>query len=143
MKTTLIAVLAALVLAFGAVAADDQKAETAKKAQPQAPQAPQPGPGMVVTKDPDTGQLRAPTAEEFQALTQKGNRLLRTTAPQIISGPGKAVGLKLDATMDVYSVVTKGSDGKLVMDCVTGEKAANDAVTKGARTSSKEGSDEK
>ena len=80
MKTTLIAVLAALVLAFGAVAADDQKAETAKKAQPQAPQTAQPAPGMVVTKDPDTGQLRAPTAEEFQAggdqeRTPTGSRL--------------------------------------------------------------------
>ena len=44
-------------------------------------------------------------------------------------GAGGAVGVKLGADSLSYVVVTRTPGGKLSMDCVTGEKAAEKAVS--------------
>jgi hypothetical protein len=42
----------------------------------------------------------------------------------MIQGPGGAVGAMLGEDSLTYMVVTAAPDGKLAMDCVTGDKAA-------------------
>jgi hypothetical protein len=92
---------------------------------------------MVVFVDPVTGQIRQPDAAEIGALTGVGSSNARTAltaptpAPNMISGPGGAVGVRLGDDSLSYMVVTRTPDGKLAEDCVTGEKAASAVVSKG------------
>ena len=57
-------------------------------------------------------------------------------------GPGAAVGVVLDSRFDSFMVVTKAPDGKLTMDCVTGRKQADEAVSGGAKTAKEPGGKE-
>lgn len=132
MKWNLLGISAALAITLCAADGNKSKQAAAAKApvRQQKPQAS--GSGMVVAKDPD-GALRAPTAAESRALTNRvvtfGVASSSQTSQTIDRGPGAGLMLVLDpATTNVYSVVTKGPDGKLKMECVTGEKAANKAV---------------
>ena len=116
--------------------------------------------GITVVKDAATGQLRAPTAEEAQQLQAIGvqqraaaaaaaaNRsgLARGAAPAAakvapgttIRHPNGAVELTVDPESLSYSVMTKDADGKLVLQCVTGATAADNAISTPATTQSKE-----
>jgi hypothetical protein len=91
---------------------------------------------MVVSKDPD-GALRVPTAAERQALSDAAANTFSTsivTAPSapVDLGAGKGTMLTLNPEeSSVFSVVTKGPDGKLKMTEVTGKKAATAIVTAG------------
>lgn len=127
MKTNWMAGLTALGLAV-CLAEEPKKAADSKPVK-QGGQA-----GMVIVKTPDGG-LRAPTAEEYQVLTGQGGANLRSTAApqQEVLGGGKGVRLALDpAVTEVFSVVTKGPDGKLVMQEAVGAKAAERLVKAGA-----------
>lgn len=88
--------------------------------------------GMIVVIDPVTKQIRQPDAAEINALTggKKAAAAQIVQPLRMIQGPGPyGVGLTLDDSSMVYMVVTKTIDGKLVSDCVTGEKAAVAKVT--------------
>ncbi len=88
--------------------------------------------GAVVFIDPVTHQIRQPDPSEIGALTQPPANTVTSSqaaAPVMIYGPGAAVGVKLDDSTMSYMVVTKKDDGKLDMDCVTGDKAAADALS--------------
>ena len=88
--------------------------------------------GMVVVRDAQSGQLRAPTAAESQAL--------RAAAPPntaMTAAPAAAISLKrsngtrgvrLGESAMVYDVVTRGADGKLSSECVQGAAAAEKAL---------------
>ena len=96
----------------------------AKKSQPASS-------SLIVVRDAD-GALRAPTAAESLALTGAVQASGTSARQTIDQGPGKGLMLVLDpAAANVYSVVTKRPDGKLNMECVSGEKAANKAVLTG------------
>ena len=91
------------------------------------------GGGMVVVVDPATGQIREATAAEIGAAgaSSPSPSSAQTSVNQIVPiapvgqpGPGGSVILTLDGSSDTYSVMTKGPDGKLSMECVTGETAA-------------------
>lgn len=86
--------------------------------------------GMVVVRDQQTGELRAPNAAEATALLGKQG-LQRQAAPQRVEsiGPGGSRKVQLGKSAMVYSVVTRDSDGKLAEQCVSGEQAAHDAMT--------------
>ncbi|BDC48490.1 hypothetical protein F183_A08060 [Bryobacterales bacterium F-183] len=105
--------------------------------------------GMVVVKDPVTGALRAPTAEEYQALTNGGTvsgGTSRTSGPQTavkgggavaeaavgtqVLHPDGTVSVRLDDSHAVFAVATRTPDGKIVLGEVTGIQAANAAVSK-------------
>lgn len=94
------------------------------------------GQGMVVARDPESGQLRAPTAAEFRSLQQKGAQQnlqgssARSVAsrPAIVVGPGGRRSVRLGESHLVYSVVSRDSTGKLVEQCVDGADAAEQAV---------------
>jgi hypothetical protein len=85
--------------------------------------------GMVVVRDKQTGELRAPNAAEAAALSgQQG--VQRKAAPRVESvGPGGSRKVQLGKSALVYSVVTRDGDGKLAEQCVSGEQAAHDAMT--------------
>jgi hypothetical protein len=96
--------------------------------------------GMRVVRDATTGELRAPTADEFKALqaqealsrtsakSQPVGMLTKSTAPQMQHMKNGGTKLELlDDTM-VYSVVQRAADGSLNMQCVTGADAANKSV---------------
>lgn len=96
------------------------------------------GGGMVVVIDPATGQVREATAAEIGAAgasspspssAQASANQFAPVAPVGQPGPGGSVVLSLDGSNDTFSVMTKGADGKLSMECVTGEPAAAKRLT--------------
>ncbi len=97
--------------------------------------------GMVVVRDAQTGELRAPTAAESRALApQRPSASLQAqpTAPALVTHPGGARQVRLGERGLVYSVATRGADGKLSEQCVQGAHAAEQAVHAPAVTPRKE-----
>jgi hypothetical protein len=87
--------------------------------------------GMVVVRDPQTGKMRAPTAEELKELRAKapataGMAAPRTPAP--VSRRDGSRGVRLGEKSMVYEVVTRGPDGKLTSECVQGEAGSGPAT---------------
>jgi hypothetical protein len=101
--------LAALGMSGGAMAADEK--------------------GMVVVRDAETGQLRAPTAAEYKALvpqTIRSSSLAagNTKTAQVVT---RADGTRVAsaASKVMYSVVTKNADGTLSEACAADEHVAH------------------
>jgi hypothetical protein len=87
--------------------------------------------GMIVVRDAQTGQLRAPTAAESRALTPAPSASAAMTAPArptMVTHPGGSKQVKLGERSLVYSVVTRDADGKLHDQCVQGAAAADKAL---------------
>jgi len=85
--------------------------------------------GMVVVRDAQTGQLRAPTAAESRALAPKTTSAMTAPArPSMVTHASGARQVRLGERGLVYSVVTRDADGKLSDECVRGEEAAEHAV---------------
>ncbi len=88
--------------------------------------------GMTVVRDPQTGQLRAPTAQELRALRAK-----EVVSPDLAPRPSTKVrpdgtrALDLGERGMVYATTTRAPDGTLVRKCVQGEAAAKDAMQRG------------
>ena len=130
-----------------AVFAQQQDPAVKAKAQPTQPKpaakSPAPAPkttggGLVVVIDPATGQVREATPAEIGAAgatspspssAQTSANQFAPIAPSGQPGPGGSVILSLDGSNDTFSVMTKGPDGKLSMECVTGEAAAAKRLT--------------
>jgi hypothetical protein len=87
-------------------------------------------PGMIVVRDPQTGQLRAPTAAESRALAPPSSPGMRAAQvqPALVTHPGGSRQVRLGERGLVYSVVTRGPDGKMAEQCVQGAAAADKAV---------------
>ena len=85
-------------------------------------------------RDAQTGQLRAPTPAEIRALTPPpaSARMGAPSQPTLITHPGGGRQVRLGERGLVYSVVTRGADGKLAEQCVHGKAAAEQAVRAGA-----------
>lgn len=92
---------------------------------------------MMIVRDPVTGQLRAPTAEEAAALQQTPAAAARAgraasaqaspsapNAPLTKSHSNGARGVRLTDEMATYSVATRRADGTLEIEHVEGKKAA-------------------
>ena len=85
--------------------------------------------GMVVVRDPHTGELRAPTGAEAAALNRTSTAQRQNLSKRVESvGPGGSRKVQLGKSALVYNVVTRGADGKLTEQCVNSEQAAADAV---------------
>jgi hypothetical protein len=85
--------------------------------------------GMVVVRDPQTGELRAPTAAESQALLGQSALQRKVPAQHVESvGAGGSRKVQLGRSALVYSVVTRGADGALAEQCVSGDHAAHAAL---------------
>ena len=94
-------------------------------------------PAAQLAKDPETGALRAPTAQESAALSAKtakqavaGQRGLRTGIinPPAIRHADGTVEQELTESSLTYSVATRNSDGTVSWTCVTGPAAAKAAM---------------
>lgn len=129
------------------------------------------GAGMTVTKDPVTGELRLPNAQEraalervkakekaaASALQKQANGKAAPVAaknadavnPEIYHVDG-SVEMQLDEESMVYSVAKRNPDGSISMECVTGSKSADrflkaksGAVAKSSRSNKGDGHDHK
>ncbi|QGZ37899.1 putative secreted protein with PEP-CTERM sorting signal [Pseudoduganella flava] len=115
--------LAALGMSSGALAADTAQEVTQSSAVKES--------GMVVVRDAESGQLRAPTPAEYrklvpQAAAAREANLARgvSKAPQVVVNKHGARSLNVEHKA-VYSVLTRNADGSVTEACVTGEDAAN------------------
>lgn len=96
-----------------------------------AAQAVEPQQAMVVVRDAETGELRAPTPAEARALHPRPSvsaAASATPAPQMVTGPGGRRSVQLGERQMVYSVMTRAADGKLAEQCVHGVHAAERAI---------------
>ena len=96
--------------------------------------------GLKVVRDSVSGQLRAPTGAEAQAMAEQDMANLKakgkasvgiltgTEAPQQQMTASGAVRMELSEDTMVYSVVKRAADGSLEMQCVTGAAAAKKFV---------------
>jgi len=96
--------------------------------------------GMKVVRDSVSGQLRAPTGAEAQAMAAQEMSSLKSNgkgavgmltgdeAPQQKITETGAVSLELSEETMVYSVVKRAADGSLNMQCVTGADAAKKLI---------------
>lgn len=86
--------------------------------------------GAVVVRDPDTGQLREPTADELVLL--QGDQVQATEAPQPISASGFD-GLQLDDSQMVHTVATRNADGTVSIQHASGRRDAERQVRAAGR----------
>jgi hypothetical protein len=87
--------------------------------------------GMVVVRDPVTGQLRAPTAAEFQALQAAAPKSVTSQVlapPRVISKADGTRQVRLGQGNMVYSVVNRDGEGQLHQLCVSGPADADAAL---------------
>jgi hypothetical protein len=97
--------------------------------------------GMVVVRDAQTGQLRNATPAEVKAL-----RAQQAQPGLVAAEAAGTVTIRQNGTMHkhlgeggmVYSVVTRGADGKLSSQCVNGEVAAKAALDRPAPATQQE-----
>jgi|CXWL01.1.fsa_nt_gi hypothetical protein len=86
----------------------------------------------VVVRDAQSGQMRAPTAEEARSLSPAPSRLAPVRRgmvsgkqnPQQIQRADGAVGMELDESTMSYSVARRNTDGSLSTYCVTSKETA-------------------
>ena len=96
---------------------------TAPEHQTAAPPAPAPGAAnMVVTRDPETGELRNATGAEREKLV--GRRPLATPEPQVVTLPDGTRMMRLGPEHASLSVARKNPDGTLTSGCVHGTAEA-------------------
>lgn len=96
--------------------------------------------GMVVVRDPHTGQLRAPTPAEMQALARSAPATrVAPTQHQLVTGADGRSHVQLGERGMVYSVVTRDGQGRLEQRCVHGAEAAGQAVQHSLSTDRHEG----
>lgn len=119
--------LAALGMSSGAMAAQPQPLKEA---------------GLVVVRDAETGQLRAPTAAEYQALVpqaareQVSSRGVQPASKVVVKSNGTKVLNVADRA--VYAVVNRNADGTLNHAEAVGEKAAEAALNNPRTAQAKE-----
>jgi hypothetical protein len=98
--------------------------------------------GMVVVRDAQTGQLRAPTPAEARALAPKATGAMAAQGkPSMVTHASGARQVHLGERGLVYSVVTRDAEGKLADQCMHGADAADKAVHQHGQGSSHAGHD--
>jgi hypothetical protein len=112
----------------------EKQAAQAKRAMPAAPATQAGDSGQRVFIDPATGKLREPEPGEIAALQPAAKRSLRAAAaPEMLAGPGGAVGMAVSEDAMSYSVATVNPDGTLSTVCVTGKAKAEGIVKSPAK----------
>jgi hypothetical protein len=98
--------------------------------------------GMRAAKDQDTGEFRAPTASEVAELDAQAKAAKNAAKPNAAKTTQVTVRKTDHGTQAIsagdefmsYEVVHKDANGKLVEQCVTGEKAADQALSANVAT---------
>lgn len=137
MKTLVIITASGVLAACAAFAQTEAKPQEAgSPAAPATTPAPVKASGSVVFVDPVTRKIRKPNASEIGAQRSQSQTAVAkrpATPPVVIHGPGAAVGILLDDSDMSFMVATRKADGKIALDCVTGE-AAERAVANAAQS---------
>jgi hypothetical protein len=82
-----------------------------------------------VVRDAETGELRAPTAQEAAALRAAGGPAeSRASTAREIRHKNGAVEMRLDESTMMYSVARRQADGSITQACVQGEAKAHAAT---------------
>jgi hypothetical protein len=102
----------------------------------------EPQEAMVVVRDATTGKLRPPTVAELRVLQAK-QTVLGLVKPEVAESvvtirPNGTVHKHLGEKAMVYSVVRRDGHGKLGMQCVKGQNAADAALEQPAPATAKE-----
>lgn len=79
-------------------------------------------------KDHQTGQLRKATPEEQQQEAQSAPPSNDAAGARIVARGGARKSAALDDSFLSHSVVRRGADGRLELECVSGETAAQHAL---------------
>lgn len=106
--------------------------EAAKKIakKPAASKTPAPGAAnMVVTRDPETGELRNATAAERTKLFAGRTPQASGIAPRVIVLPDGTEMVELGEDSMNYALATKTPDGSVKQSCVHGQDSATEART--------------
>ena len=77
------------------------------------------GDGLIAVRDAETGELRAPTAEERAFFTEQMS--LRAPLPESVPetvAPDGTITAVLGPAFQSYSIAVRDADGKLVTTCV-------------------------
>jgi hypothetical protein len=91
--------------------------------------------GMRVIRDANTGQLRAPTAEEVKAMDEAeargraSSRAQPAAQPMVRRHANGAVGYHVGDTFMTYSVAKRNADGTTSVVCVPGAEAADKVLS--------------
>ena len=109
------------------------KAKTKRNARTKATAAkPSPAPGaanMVVTRDPETGELRNATAAERAKLFAGRAPQAATAAPRVVILPDGTEMVELGEDTMNYAIAKKAPDGSIKQSCVHGPDSATEART--------------
>lgn len=86
--------------------------------------------GMVVARDPETGELGLPSPEQMKAIGQRRAEVMRNTPEGFteIRRPDGSVGLMLNGKLQSYSIARVGADGNPTTQCFT---ASSDSAALG------------
>jgi hypothetical protein len=106
--------------------------EAAKKIakKPAALKTPAPGAAnMVVTRDPETGELRNATAAERAKLFAGRAPQAAPAAPRVVILPNGTEMVELGEDTMNYAIATKAPDGSIKQSCVHGPDSATEART--------------
>ncbi len=131
--TPVLALAAAVAFAgagvFAAEAPPVEGMDGAAAAQPRA-ETPVGAAGMMVAIDPETGELRMPTAEEIAELRAQMESRFADAAfePQRITLKDGGEAVELDPALWKYSAVRMEADGTLSHHCLQGHHAATEFV---------------
>ena len=107
---------------------DTKTAPAAATAKPAAAAHPAPGgANMVVTRDPETGELRNATPEEREKLLGGRRPQASAAAPRVVILPDGTEMVELGEENMSYAVARRNPDGTLVQTCVEGPEAASAA----------------
>ena len=93
--------------------------------------------GLIVVRDAETGQLRAPTAEEAAAMSTARSAAANTRGKNAAgtflskTHSSGAIGARVTDEMASYSVVVKRADGTLDSACVDSKSEAEQVVQSG------------
>lgn len=134
-KLTVLATAAIAALAASpAWAHDDATAASKNIAQPTVVKVTSVAAAMTVVRDAETGQLRAPTADEIQALMASARvaplaaQIGVAPASRTFSSASNGAGLHLGEEAFSFSVARRNLNGSLTEVCVTGADAARQAL---------------
>ncbi|MET0552434.1 MAG: hypothetical protein ABW221_05320 [Vicinamibacteria bacterium] len=136
------ALLAFAMTADAAPAAAKKKAEPKREPATAAPTQVKPGEsGLVVIRDKDTGELRAPEAGEAGLLQAVPANNHSDEGLVDVAHPRGGVTRDLQGRFQEYFVVTRGADGTLKPVCVNDPAQAERLAKTAASTSPAEGED--
>lgn len=86
--------------------------------------------GMRVFRDPVTGKLRQPTAEERRAMARQLQGLLNRSSEGLtpVSRPDGTVTLDLQGRFRNVSIARRADDGSIAVDCIADHAATEDGT---------------